>query len=93
MDNRERWRNYVGLLEIRQKAYTRNVIIAGGLLLVVMLATSLTLLFTTWNVRSIWLMGIFGVLFVVNFLMSWARLEITRQNIELVHQFELQAGR
>ena len=85
MENANRLSSYLALLKIRQKAFYRNVLIAGGLFLLAILATTATLLLTEWNERSIWLMGIFDVLFIVNFLMAWARLEITKQNIELVN--------
>jgi hypothetical protein len=85
MENANRLSSYLVLLKTRQKAYYRNVIIAGGLFLLAILATTATLLLTEWNERSIWLMGIFDVLFIVNFLTAWARLEITKQNIELVN--------
>ena len=87
MEKADRLSSYLVLLNIRQKAYYRNVIIAGGLFLIAILSTTATLLLTEWNERSIWLMGIFDVLFIVNFLMAWARLEITKQNIELVNNF------
>lgn len=87
MENYDRLTNYLVLLKIRQKAYYQNVIIASGLFLFAFLSTTVTLLLTEWNERSIWLIGIFDVLFIVNFLMAWARLEITKQNIELVNNF------
>ncbi len=87
MEKTDRLSSYLVLLKIRQKAYDRNVIIAGGLLLFAILSTTVTLLLTEWNERTIWLMGMFDVLFVVNFLMAWARLEIIKQNIELVNNF------
>ena len=87
MEKADRLSDYLVLLKIRQKAYYRNVIIAGGLFLIAILSTAATLLLTEWNERSIWLMGMFDVLFIVNFLMVWTKLEITKQNIELVNNF------
>lgn len=85
MENADRLSGYLGLLKIRQKAYYRIVIFAGGLFLFAILSTKAMLLLTEWNERGIWLMGIFDVLFVVNFLIAWSRFEITKQNIELVN--------
>ena len=89
MENTDRLDNYLALLEIRKKAYYRNVFFAGGLFVLVILATTGTLLLTDWNSRSIWLMGLFDVLFTMNFLIAWARYEITRQNIELVKNLQV----
>lgn len=85
MNSAERLNSYLALLKIRQKAYQRLVIIAGALFLLAILATTGTLLLTEWNARSIWLMGIFDIFFAVNFLMAWARHEITQEKIELVN--------
>jgi hypothetical protein len=89
MEHSDRLSGYLVLLKIRRKIYYRNVMIASGLFLITILATTATLLFTEWNERSIWLMGIFNILFFVNFLMTWAKLEITTQNIELVDNLHL----
>ncbi len=89
MENPNRLDGYLALLEIRKKAYYRNVFIAGGLFLLTILSTTGTLLLTDWNERSIWLMGLFDVLFTVNFLMTWARYEITSENIELVKNLQV----
>ncbi len=88
MENMDRLDGYLVILEIRKKALYRNVFIAGGLFLLVILTTTGTLLLTAWNIRSIWLMGVFDVLLTMNFLMAWARYEITRDNIELVKNIQ-----
>lgn len=85
MENADRLTNYLILLKIRRKAYHRNGVITGGMLLFAILATTVTLLLTEWNERTIWLMGILDVSFIVNFLMAWARSEITKDNIELIN--------
>jgi len=90
MENVDHLSDYLVLLRIRQKAYHRNVIFAGGLFLFAILSTTATVLFTEWNERSIWLMGIFDVLFTISFLMAWARYEITKENIELVNNLRVQ---
>lgn len=89
MENANRLDGYLALLEIRKKAFHRNVFIAGGLFLFAILSTTGSLLLTDWNARSIWLLGVFDVLFTANFLMTWARYEITRENIELVKNIRL----
>ena len=89
MENADRLSEYLVLLKIRQKAYRRDVVFAGGLFVFTLLATTATLLLTEWNARSIWLMGVFLVLFTLGFLMAWARLEITKQNIELVNHLQV----
>ncbi len=88
MENTNRLDAYLTLLEIRKKAYYRNVIIVGGLLFFALLATTGTVLLTDWNERSIWLMGVFDVLFTISFLTTWARYEITNENIDLVKNLQ-----
>jgi len=90
MENTDRMSNYLVLLKIRQTAYHRIVLFAGGLFLFAILSTTGTLLLTEWNERSVYLMAMFNVLFIVNFLMAWARLEITKENIELVNHLQIQ---
>jgi hypothetical protein len=90
MQTTDRLSSYLALLKIRQKTTHRNMLIGGGLFVIALLATTATLLLTEWNERSIWLMGMFDVLFVVNFLMAWARWEITKEKIELVHNLQIQ---
>ncbi len=89
MENANRMDNYLALLEVRKKAYHRNVFIVGGLFLFSIVSTTGTLLLTNWNERSIWLMGVFDVLFAMNFLMTWARYEITNENIKLVKNLQI----
>jgi len=84
MENTDQLDNFLALLIIRRKAFYRNIYIAGGLLFIAFLSTTGTLLLTEWNVRSIWLMGVLDVLFTINFMMTWARYQITHENIELL---------
>ena len=88
MENAEHLSSYLVILKICQKAYYRNLILAGGLLVMTFLATTATLLFTEWNARSIWLMGMFDGLILIGFLMAWTRLEITKENIELLNNLQ-----
>ena len=88
MENVDRLSGYLVLLKIRRKAYYRNVIFAGGLFMLAVVSTTATLLLTEWNIRSIWLMGIFVILFTMSFLMAWARHEITKEKIDLVNNLQ-----
>ena len=90
MEKADRLAGYLSILEIRKKAFHRNLFIAGGLFLLAILATSATLLLTDWNVRTIWLLGIFDVVFTISYIMTWVRYETTRRTMELVKN--LQAG-
>lgn len=78
MGNADRLGDFLVLLEIRQKAFQRNVVISGGMFLFAVLASTATLLFTEWNVRTIWLMGLFDVLFFSFYLTSWTKREIIK---------------
>lgn len=89
MEHANRLNDYLTLLEIQKKAYYRNVFIVGGLLLFSILCTTGTLLLTNWNERSIWLMGVFDVLFAMSFLMTWTRYEITSEHIKLVKNLQV----
>ena len=84
MVSTDQFASYLTLLKIRQSAYRRNLYIAGGLFLFVVLATLGMGLLTEWNVRSFYIMATFNVLLLVGFLMAWARLEIVKGNIELM---------
>ncbi len=84
MENANHLNDYLALLVIRQKAYHRNVFIVGGLYFFAILSTTGALLLTDWNERSLWLMGVLNVLFTISFIMTWARYQITNENIELV---------
>jgi hypothetical protein len=89
MEHANRLNDYLTLLELQKKAYYRNVFIVGGLLLFSILSTTGTLLLTNWNERSIWLMGVFDVLFAMSFLMTWTRYEITNEHIKLVKNLQV----
>ncbi len=84
MGNTNRLDGYLAVLKVRRKAYRRNVFIIGGVFVLAILSTTGTLLLTDWNERSIWLMGVFDVLFTISFLMTWTRYHVTNENIELV---------
>jgi hypothetical protein len=89
MENTDRLDNYLVLLKIRRKAFRRDTLFIGGLLFIAFLATTGTLLFTEWNVRSIWLMGVMDVLFTITFFMTWARYQITIEKIDLINNLRV----
>ncbi len=86
--NREQLTSFVTILEIRRKAYQRNAIIAGCLFLFAILSTIGFGLLTGYDVQPIYTMGGLDILLVVGFLMSWVRLEITKENIELIEHMQ-----
>jgi hypothetical protein len=85
---KDQFTGYLELLEIRQAAFHRNVIIAGGLFLFSILSTVGFGLLTGWSGRSTYIMGGFDVLLIVNFIMAWSRLEIVKGNIELMNNLQ-----
>lgn len=89
MEHTNRLDDYLALLYVQKKAYHRNVFIVGGLFLFSILLTTGTLLLTNWNERSIWLMGMFDILFAMGFLMTWTRYKITNEHIHLVKNLQL----
>jgi hypothetical protein len=75
---------YVTILRDRQAAHRRNLIIAGGLFLLAVLATIGFGLLSNWNGWYIYGMLAIVILELINFLMTWVRREITKENIELI---------
>lgn len=88
METTNRLTQYLALLQIRQKAYRRDVILFGVFWLAAILVTTALLLFTAWDARSIWLMGVFDVFFTVSFIMAWARFTMNKQTIELLNNLQ-----
>ena len=79
---------YRNILKVRQSAYRRNLFIAGGFFLFAILSTLGMGLLTGGDERSIYILGGFDVLFIVNFVMAWARLEIVKANLELMDNLQ-----
>jgi hypothetical protein len=75
---------YLTLLKIRQSAYRRNMWIAGALFMTAFIFTIGLGLLAGWSERSIYIMAVFNILFLIGYLMAWARHEIIRTNIELM---------
>jgi hypothetical protein len=84
--------NYSALLQIRKRAGRRDVIIAGGLFLVTLLATFSLGLFDLISGRSLYLISGIEISLGVGFLSTWVRLEINRSLIELVDNLQRAAG-
>lgn len=84
MENTDRLGSYLELLKTRLRIYHRNLVIGGAAFSFMLLVTTIVLLFTTWNVRTLWLVGLIDVLFGFNLVMAWVREEIVREEIELV---------
>ena len=79
---------YRNILKVRESAYRRNLFIAGGFFLFAIFSTLGMGLLTGGDGRSIYLLAGFDVLFIVNFVMAWARLEIVKGNIELIDNLQ-----
>jgi hypothetical protein len=85
MENTDRLNNYLELLMTRQKIYRRNLVIGGVAFSLALLSTTILLLFTVWNVRTLWLVGLIDIMFVLNLIMAWVRFEIVQEKIELLN--------
>ncbi len=81
--------NYLTYLQKLQIKLHRNLLFAGGLFLFAVLSTTGLLLLVGWDSRSVYIMGGLNVLIVVNFVMSWVRLEITKENIDLLTHLQI----
>jgi hypothetical protein len=84
MDHTEPLSQYSGLLEIRQKARRRDVIIIGSVFLIAVLATIALGLLDELQGRSIYLLLGLTLAFGLGFVQIWVRLEITNASLELV---------
>ncbi len=84
MEHTDHLSGYLGLLNTRQKINRRNLILGGIVFLSILIVTTAMFLFTAWNARTLWLMGLFDLLFGLNFILAWVRYEINKEKIELV---------
>ncbi len=85
MEHTDHLSGYLGLLDTRQKIYRRNLILDGIVFLLIIFVTTAMFLFTEWNAPTLWLMGLFDLLFGLNFILAWVRYEINKEKIELVN--------
>jgi hypothetical protein len=85
MTSSDQFAGYLTVLKIRRSAYRRNMWITGALFLMTFILTIGLGLLTGWDERSIYIMAVFNILFLIGYLMAWARHEIIKTNIELMN--------
>ena len=85
MASSEQITGYLTLLNVRRSAYRRNMWITSALFLMTFILTIGLGLVTGWDERSIYVMAVFNILFLIGYLMAWARHEIIKTNIELMN--------
>jgi hypothetical protein len=84
MTSSDQFAGYLTLLNIRRSAYHRNMWLTGALFVMTFILTIGLGLVTGWSERSIYVMAVFNILFLMGYLMAWARHEIIKTNIELM---------
>ena len=84
--------NYSVLLQIRIRAGRRDVIVTGGLFLVMMLATFSLGLLDGIDGRSIYLVSGVEIAIGLGFLSTWVRLQINKSLIEFVDGLQRAVG-
>lgn len=85
MEISDRIRNYLSLLEIRQKSRRWNVIFLGGIFVVSILSTLAFGLVAGLSGRSVYLVTGIDIALGFGFLLSWFRLEIVQNLIEMLN--------
>lgn len=88
MEISDRIRNYLSILEIRQKSRRWNVTILGGIFVISILATLAIGLVTGLSGRSVYLVTGVDIALGLGFVMAWVRLEIVRSFIELLSNLQ-----
>lgn len=88
MDHIDQLSYYAILLQTRQRARRRDTVIAGGILLVALLAVLALALLRDGEGRSLHL--IFGITLAIGlgYLHAWVRLQIVRGNLELIEYIQ-----
>ena len=81
-------RNYLSLLEIRQKSRKWNTTFLGGIFIVFILATLALGLVTGLSGRSVYLITGIDIVLGLSFIMAWVRLEIVRSSIDLLNNLQ-----
>jgi len=84
----DRIRNYLSLLEIRQRSRRWNVIFLGGIFVVSILSTLAFGLVTGLNGRSVYLITGIDIALGLSFVTAWVRLEIVRNSIDLLNNLQ-----
>lgn len=88
MEILDRIQTYISLLEIRQRSRRWNMILLGGIFLVVILSTLAVGLVKGLSDRSVYLIAGVDIALGFSFLMAWVRLEIVRSTIELLNNLQ-----
>jgi hypothetical protein len=88
METPERIKNYLSLLEIRQKSRRWSVTISGGVFIILILATLALGLVGSLNGRSVYLVTGVDIVLGLSFIMAWVRLEIVRSSIDLLNNLQ-----
>jgi hypothetical protein len=89
MTGSDQFTGYLTLLKIRQSAYRRNMWITSALFFMTFILTIGLGLLTGWDERGIYIMAVFNILFLIGYLMAWARHEIIKTNIELINNLQV----
>ena len=92
----EQLKNQLILLKIRQKAYQRDLIIAGGPFLVSFAATVVAGLTESLNSNALYLLAALITCFGLGFLMAWVRVQVIRgsiETLELLRRVNSEGGR
>ena len=80
--------NYLTLLSIRRVGRRRDFLLTGGIFLVSFIAIIALGMLDRLAGRSLYLVSALVVVFGFNFLIAWVRLEIVKETIELINNFE-----
>lgn len=83
---------YSALLRIRRAARRRDVVVAGGVFLVFILATVALGLLSGMSGRSVYLVSAMLIAFGLAFVTAWVRLEIVRALIEFADTLQRAAA-
>lgn len=83
-----RIQNYLSILEIRQRSRRWNVIVSGGVFVVILLATLSVGLVSGLGDRSVYMIAGVDIVLGLVFIMAWVRLEIVRGAIDLLNNLQ-----
>ena len=89
MSHSDRNLEYLELLKTRWSAQKRNTRVIGVVGFIVFLLTLSTGLVRGLGTREVYLLAGLNVVLILNFVMTWVRLEVLSQNIELIDNFNL----
>ena len=89
MDISDRNRDFLSILEIRQRSRRWNMIFLGGIFLVSILSTLALGLVAGLGGRSVYLITGIDIALGFSFLTAWVRLEIVQSSIEFLRNLQL----